>query len=69
VSKRCAECGELIVSGSSVAKVLTGTYNAEDSSLAGASEADSFHQSCYNKSLGSPDSIMEELRHQSKVNK
>lgn len=67
MSKVCPKCGKPIVEGDAVAGVSTGTYREGAQSLTEGKSSGLYHQSCHNKAIRTFDSIMDELREQSKV--
>lgn len=64
-STRCAKCGELIENEADAANVSTGKY-AGAQPLTEATQWGVFHKSCFNRAIGTPESVMDEMRRLSK---
>lgn len=66
-SARCRKCGELIENEADAANVSTGKYSTGAQPLTESTQWGVFHKSCFNKAIGTPESIMDELRRQNKT--
>jgi len=57
---RCAGCGKPIERGADVARVAEGTLSTNG--FREKKEWGILHRSCFNRAIGSPDAVLEELR-------
>lgn len=58
---RCAGCGKVIDAGSSVARVAMGTF-VLSTGVREKEEWGVLHRSCFNRAIGAPDAVLEEIR-------
>ena len=58
---RCAGCGKVIDTGSPVARVAMGTFTAS-AEVREKEEWGVLHRSCFNRAIGAPDAVLEEIR-------
>lgn len=58
---RCAGCGKVIDTGSPVARVAMGTLMAS-TEVREKEEWGVLHRSCFNRAIGAPDAVLEEIR-------
>jgi hypothetical protein len=57
---RCAGCGKIIETGDECARVAMGPVAA--SGFREKQEWGILHRSCFNRAIGSPDAVLEEIR-------
>lgn len=58
---RCAGCGKVIDTGSNVARVAMGGYTVS-TGFREKQEWGVLHRSCFNRAIGAPDAVLEEIR-------
>jgi hypothetical protein len=58
---RCDGCGKVVDTGSDVARVAMGTYTVTNG-FREKKQWGILHRSCFNRAIGSPDAVLEEIR-------
>lgn len=58
--QRCAGCGKILETGAESARVAMGLLAA--SGFREKEEWGVLHRSCFNRAIGSPDAVLEEIR-------
>jgi hypothetical protein len=58
--RRCSGCGKIIGIGDNVARVAMGTL--AEGGFREVKEWGIMHRSCFNRAIGSPDAVLEEIR-------